>query len=132
MENNERNILKKKCNNDVLPTHLILDKIERHDSKPIAGKFNNIFVNVRPTPAAKIPQSNLSFKSYPPKLNATLHDAQLTEDEFEKTVKPAKRSTGPGRDRLIVNVITSVYELIKIHCSYYDSLDFSRRFENSK
>ena len=31
---------KKKCNNETLPKHLIVDEIEIHDAKSIAEKFN--------------------------------------------------------------------------------------------
>ena len=34
---------KKKCNNETLPKHLIVDKIEIHDAKSIAEKFNEKF-----------------------------------------------------------------------------------------
>ena len=35
---------KNKCNNETLPKHLIVDKIEIHDAKSIAEKFNEFFV----------------------------------------------------------------------------------------
>ena len=37
----------------------------------------------------------------------------LSEDEFEETFKSLKRNKAPGHDGLDVNIITSVYELIK-------------------
>ena len=47
---------KKKCNNETLPKHLIVDKIEIHDAKSIAEKFNEFFVNIGPNLANKIPE----------------------------------------------------------------------------
>ena len=49
---------KKKCNNETLPKHLIVDKIEINDAKKlrsIAEKFNQFFVNIGPNLANKIP-----------------------------------------------------------------------------
>ena len=36
---------KKKCNNEMLRKHLIVDEIEINDAKSIAEKFNKLFVN---------------------------------------------------------------------------------------
>ena len=106
----------KKCNNETLPKHLIVDKIEIHDAKSIAEKFNEFFVNIGPNLAYKIPQCDLIFKSYLPTVNTTLKETVLNENEFEETFKTLKRNKAPGHDGLNVNIITSVYELIKNHC----------------
>ena len=66
MENNERNNWEKKCNNETLPKHLMIDKTEIHDAMSIAEKFNEYYVNIWPNLANKIPQCNLIFKSYLP------------------------------------------------------------------
>ena len=50
---------KMKCNNDALPKHLIVDKIEIHDSKSIAEKFNEFFLNIGSHLANKILQCDL-------------------------------------------------------------------------
>ena len=63
---------KRKCNNEMLPKHLIVDKIEIHDAKPIAEIFNEFFVNIEPSLANKIPQYDLTFKSYLPTVNTTI------------------------------------------------------------
>ena len=65
---------KKKCNNETLPKHLIVDKIEIHDTKSIAEKFNKFFVNIGPNLADKIPRCALTFKSYLPTVNTTLKE----------------------------------------------------------
>ena len=104
---------KKKCNNETLPKHLIVDKIEINDVKSIAEKFNEFFVNIGPNFANKISQCELTFKSYLPTVNTTLNEAVLSEDEFEEAFKSLKRNKAPGHDGLDVNIITSVYELIK-------------------
>ena len=104
---------KKKCNNETLPKHLIVDKIEMHDAKSIAEKFNEFFVKIGPHLANKIPQCKLTFKSYLPTVNTTLKGTVLSENEFEEAFKTLKRNKAPGHDVLDVNVITSVYEFIK-------------------
>ena len=104
---------KKKCNNETLPKHLIVDKIEINDAKSTAEKFNEFFVNIGPNLANKIPQCDLTFKSYLPTINTTLNETMLSEDEFEEAFKLLKRNKSPGHDGLDVNIITSVYELIK-------------------
>ena len=62
---------KKKCNNETLPKHLIVDKIEIHDAKSIAEKFNDFFVNIGVNLANKISQCYLTFKSYLPTVKTT-------------------------------------------------------------
>ena len=104
---------KKKCNNETLPKHLILDNIEICDAKFIAEKFNEFFVNIGPNLANKIPQCDLNFKSYLPTVNTTLKETVLSEDEFEEIFKSLKRNKAPVHDGLDVNIITSVYEFIK-------------------
>ena len=66
---------KNKCNNETLPKHLIVDKIEIHDAKSIAEKFNDFFVIIVPNLANKIPQCNLTFKSYLPTVKKTLKES---------------------------------------------------------
>ena len=87
--------------------------IEIHDAKSIAKKFNEFFVNIGPSLASKIPQCDQTFKSYLPPVNTTLNETMLSEDEFEKAFKSLKRNRAPGHDGLDVNIITSVYEIIK-------------------
>ena len=49
---------KKKCNNETLPKHLIVDKIEIHGAKSIEEKFNEFF-KIGPNLPNKIPQCEL-------------------------------------------------------------------------
>ena len=72
---------KKKCNNETLPKHLIVDKIEINDAKSTAEKFNEFFVNFGPNLANKIPQCDLTFKWYLPTVTTTLNETVLSENE---------------------------------------------------
>ena len=92
---------KKKCNNETLPKHLIVDKIEIHDAKSIAQKFNHFFVNIGPN----LPPCDLTFKSYLPTVNTTLKETVLNKDEFEEAFNSLKRNKAPGHDGLDVNII---------------------------
>ena len=65
---------KKKCNNETLPKDLIVDKIDIHEAKSIVEKFSEFFVNIASNFAKKIPQCELSFKSYLPTVNTTLKE----------------------------------------------------------
>ena len=78
---------KKICNNETLPKHVIVDKIEIHDAKSIAEKFNEFFVNIGPNLAYKIPQCDLTFKSYLPTVNTTLKETVLSENNLKKHLK---------------------------------------------
>ena len=60
----------------ILPKHVILDKFKINYAK-------SFFVNVGPSLATKIPQSDCIFKWYLPKLNTPLNQTQLREGEFE-------------------------------------------------
>ena len=82
---------KKKCNNETLPKHLIVDKVKMHDAKSITEKFNEFLVNIGSNLANKIPQCDLTFKSYLPTVNTTLKETMLSEYEFEEAFKK-KRS----------------------------------------
>ena len=106
-------IIKKKCNDETLPKHLIVDKIEIDDAKSIAERFNEFFVNIGPNLANKIPQCDLTFKSYLPTVNTTLRKTVLSEYDFEEAFKSLKGNKSSGHDGLDVNIITSVYEFIK-------------------
>ena len=125
---------KKKCNNETLPKHLINDKIEINDAKSIAEKSNEFFVNIGPNLANKIPRCDLTFKSYLPTVNTKLNETVLSEDEFEEAFKSLKRNRAPGHDGLDVNIITSVYELIKkpLLKIFNESLNLSTFPENMK
>ena len=104
---------KKKCNNETLPKHLIVDKIEIYDANSIAETFKEFFVNTGPNLANKIPQCDLTFKSYLPTVNTTLKETVLSKCEYEEAFKTLKRNKAPRYDALDVNIITSVYEFIK-------------------
>ena len=82
---------KNKCNSKMLPKQILVDKIEVDEARSIAEKFNEFYVNVGPNLAKKIPQSDINFESYFPKLNATLKELSLTENELEEAVKSLKK-----------------------------------------
>ena len=107
---------KKKCNNETLTKHLIVDKIKIHDAKSIAEKFNEYFVSIGPNLANKSPQCDLTIKSYLPTVNTTLNEAVLSEDELEQAFKSLKRYKPSDHNCIDVNINTSVYELTKNHC----------------
>ena len=46
---------KKKCNSQILPKQILVDKIEVNDTTSIAEKFNEFYVNVGPNLAQKNP-----------------------------------------------------------------------------
>ena len=58
----------------------------------------------------------------------------LSEDEFEEAFKSLERSKAPGHDGLDVNIITSVYELIKkpLLKIFNESIDLGISPENMK
>ena len=107
---------KKKCNNETLPKHLIVDKSEINDAKSIAEKYNEFFVNIGLNLANKIPQCDLTFESYLPTVNTTLNEAVLSKDKIEEAFKSLKRNKAPGHNGLDVSIITFVYEFLKNHC----------------
>ena len=99
---------KMKCNNERLPKLLIADKIKINNAKS-----NEFFVNIEPNLGNKIFQCHLTFKLYLPTVNTTLNETVLSKDKFEEAFKSLKRNKTLGHDGLDVNIITSVYELIK-------------------
>ena len=97
----KRIISKKKLNNAVLSKHITFNNIEIYDAKSIAENLTKFLVNVGPNLAAKIPQSDRSFQWYLQKMNTTLNEIPLTEDEFEKSFKSLKRNKASGPDHQI-------------------------------
>ena len=71
---------KKICNNETLPKHLIVGKIEINDAKSIAEKFNEFVINIRPNLPNKILQRDLTFEWYLPTVNTTLNQTVLSKD----------------------------------------------------
>ena len=67
-------IAKKKGNNKMLPKHLIVDNIEINNIQSTVEKCNNYFVNISQKFTYKIPQGDLTFKSYLPTVNAMLNE----------------------------------------------------------
>ena len=57
---------KKKCNNEQLLKHLVVDKIGINNAKSTAEKCSKFFVNIRPNLANTITQNDLTFKSFFP------------------------------------------------------------------
>ena len=68
---------------------------------------------MEPNLAKKIPQSDINFETNLRKVNATLKESSLTENELEEAVKSLKKNKASGPDGLDVNIIISVYKIIK-------------------
>ena len=104
---------KSKNINDTFPKQIIVDQIEINDSQSIADKFNEYYVNVGPSLASKIPEVDISYRSYLPEVAITLSENSLTEDEFDEAFKALKSNKSLDSDGLHVNIIKAVYSLIK-------------------
>ena len=70
-------IAKKKGNNKMLPKHLMVDNIEINNIQSTAEKCDNFFVNISQKFTNQIPQGDLTFKLYLPKVNAMLNETVL-------------------------------------------------------
>ena len=104
---------KSKNINETFPKQIIVDQIEINDAHSIADKFNEYYVNVGPSLASKIPEGDISYRSYLLDVSITLGENSLTEDEFDEGFKALKSNISPGSDGLHVNIIKAVYSLIK-------------------
>ena len=104
---------KSKNINDTFPKQIIVDQIEINDSQSIADKFNEYYVNVGPSLASKIPEGDISYRSYLPEVAITLGENSLnSSSEFDEAFKALKSNKSPGSG-LHVNIIKAVYSLIK-------------------
>ena len=104
---------KSKNINDTFPKQIIVDQIEINDAQSIADKFNEYYVNVGPSLASKIPEGDISYRSYLSEVAITLGGNSLTEDEFDEAFKALKSNKSPGSGGLHVNIIKAVCSLIK-------------------
>ena len=82
---------KSKNINDTFPEQIIVDQIEINDAQSIADNFNEYYANVGPSLASKIPEGDISYRSYLPEVAITLGENSSTEDEFDEGCKQISR-----------------------------------------
>ena len=71
------------------------------------------FANVEPKLAEKLPDVNKKCESYIPVIDTSILHTDLTEKEFETAFKSLKKDRAPGFDKVHVNVVLSVYDVVK-------------------
>ena len=89
------------------------DKVEIFDDERIADKFNEFYVNVGKTLADKIGPSNKTFESYVIENRQEMGEKDLTHEELEDAFKSLESNKGEGLDEIHVNIVKSVFDLIK-------------------
>ena len=105
---------KTKHNSCNLPKMLSKDGRTIYNANEIADEFNNLFTNVGPNLAEKIPQSDKSFKEYLSQSDILMENDELSFEEFEIAFNSLKRNKASGIDGLNCNTIIDNYNEIKL------------------
>lgn len=103
---------------NILPKKIIFEGNDVYDRGIIADKFNKFFVNVGHNLASKIVQSNHSFKSYLTPTSETLNENNLSDAELQNAFFSLQPNKSPGLDDISVNVVKSVFSIIKSSLHY--------------
>ena len=96
-------IAKTKTNDNNIPKRMIIENIETFDPEKIADSFNKFFVDIGPSLASKIPNSQNNFEQYMDCKETLLEETNVDNNEMKeafKTLKPGK-SSGPSAQRVI-------------------------------
>ena len=80
----------------------------------IAKEFNKHFTIVGTAPASKIPIVTKGLSEYLPQCIASMEHKELSFREFKKAFKTLKRNKAMGCDDFNGNIITDVYDSIKV------------------
>ena len=86
-------------------------EISKKDAK--AEKFNDFFTNVGKNLAEKIESSSTTFDSYLKTYNSKMLEVDLSLEELGKAFKTLQPNKGKGLDEINVNIIRSVFDIIK-------------------
>ena len=97
-----------------LPTEIKTETNEKINCiDQIAENFNDFFVNVGKNLAEKIDQSSTNFESYLNVHDSKMIEFELSMDELEKAFKTLKSNKSEGLDEINVNIVRSVFDIIK-------------------
>ena len=96
------------------------------DPKSFADGFNNYFVNIGPTLASKIPESNLSHRQFlPDSIEPSLFLKPTNELEIKNVISCFKEGA-PGRDGISSRNIKLIKESISVPLTNLDNLSFEQ------
>jgi len=96
------------------------------ESNEIAEHFNDFFVNVGQKLADKIEPASTNFTSYINDHESEMLEFDLTSEELNKAFCMLKPNKGEGLDEINVNVIKSVFDLIKSPLLYVFNLSLQQ------
>ena len=100
--------------------------MEITDPKAIADGFNNYFVNIGPTLASKIPNSNLSHRRFlPENLNFSLFLEPANEMEIKNIIGLLKEGA-PGQDDISSKNIKRIKDSISYPLTNIVNLSFEQ------
>ena len=117
----------KKKIKESFPNRIVNEKgTEVHEMKDIAEQFNEFYVTIGKNLADKIEPSCKNFETYITNSQYEMHEKDLSQEELEKAFSSLKPNKGEGIDEIHVNVIKSVFDLIKdpLHYIFNISLKY--------
>ena len=95
-----------------LPKKLVMEKKGITEIKYIAKEFNNVFTNIGPNLAKKLPNSSNSFNSFLNQTHSILEKNSLSKNKLKEAFFSLKTNKSPGYDNINLNVVTKCFEEI--------------------
>ena len=88
----------------------MINNIDVYDKEIIAESLNKYFIDVGPNLAEKIPNTKNNFKSYMKKINNSMPNYEVSDDEFKEAFFSLKINKSPGFDNISFNVIKHCFD----------------------
>ncbi|XP_065658504.1 uncharacterized protein LOC136083020 [Hydra vulgaris] len=98
---------------NILPKKITIDKNTIYDKSIIAEKLNSFFTNTGPNLALKIPMNSTPFESYLKSYDKVMDEPNLKLIELQTAFFCLKTNKSAGFDKINVNVVKSVYNIIE-------------------
>ena len=109
MENTKIGLINKKSKGKQIRTEFNGDESQITGDKTIANGFNNVFVNIGPSLAKRIPKSKDSFTHFlPDKIEDTMFLQPVTEEYIMQQVKNAKNNKSKDHDQFDMCLVKKI------------------------
>ena len=95
-----------------LPEKLVIENKENTEIKDIAEGFNDLFTNVEPNLAKKVPNSSNSFTSFLNQTHSVMEKNSLSINELKEALFWLKTNKSPGFADINFNVVKKCFREI--------------------
>ena len=110
----------------LLPSKIIINKIEIMEDKRIANQINNCFIDIGPELAKEIPRPARSFKNYVTKSNSTMPTGSISVNELKNGFFSIKAYKYLRHNEINFNVIRSCFGELCQPLQYLFNVSFEK------